>query len=506
MQRKVAQSAPSLRKNKRGGDGLCSSLPTAIFVVLGVLLLAMLGFLYEFAHEHDAAPAGAATIRRAAQQAMDQPSIKVPNVAANVAKSANQNDHEALIDTTPVLPIFVEMPNGQQAMEDTLNGKPTMAGIITIMQSFLNEFHTANVKLHANRPTLKWSDVTDTFFSLTSKYLLPFDKAYHGKSIFPVREDDSIFMSLAAYREHLLKDTLVWMFDNAKHPDKLFVGAVVQNCFGLVREDGSIDTSGNPCKTGMEVVGKDANGRDQTKVSDRPPDVNGIYDFCQLANYKKYCENGQVRALYVHETESLGPAMARYYASKLWGGETYFCQTDSHLQFAKDWDAKYIAEVKATRNFPKSVLSSYPPGFSKGGAAEESNGSRLCSCETKAQDPNPIIRINIGHGYHGNEPRPTQIPFIAAGFFFARAEFLIDVPFDPLIPWCFMGEEIAMSMRAWTHGWDIYAPRKNLIAHQYRPGRMGLPKFWETTNRLYVFVGKWIVVSSLRSVIALDYY
>lgn len=52
-------------------------------------------------------------------------------------------------------------------------------------------------------------------------------------------------------------------------------------------------------------------------------------------------------------------------------------------------------------------------------------------------------------------------------------------------PRLFMGEEIALSMRAWTHGWDIYAPRKNLISHQYRPGRMGLPKFWGSVNRLY---------------------
>ncbi len=48
-----------------------------------------------------------------------------------------------------------------------------------------------------------------------------------------------------------------------------------------------------------------------------------------------------------------------------------------------------------------------------------------------------------------------------------------------------MGEEIALSLRSWTHGWNIYAPRKNLIAHQYRPGRMGLPKFWGSVNRLY---------------------
>ena len=38
-------------------------------------------------------------------------------------------------------------------------------------------------------------------------------------------------------------------------------------------------------------------------------------------------------------------------------------------------------------------------------------------------------------------------------------------------------------MRAWTSGWNIYAPRQNLIAHQYRPGRLGLPKFWESVGR-----------------------
>ena len=36
--------------------------------------------------------------------------------------------------------------------------------------------------------------------------------------------------------------------------------------------------------------------------------------------------SGRVRVLYVNESESLGPAMARYFASKLWGGESYFMQ------------------------------------------------------------------------------------------------------------------------------------------------------------------------------------
>ena len=66
-----------------------------------------------------------------------------------------------------------------------------------------------------------------------------------------------------------------------------------------------------------------------------------------------------------------------------------------------------------------------------------------------------------------------------------KAEFLVDMPFDPFLPWCFMGEEILLSLRAWTSGWNIYAPRKNLIAHQYRPGRMGLPKFWGSVGRTW---------------------
>ncbi|OEU19387.1 hypothetical protein FRACYDRAFT_152079, partial [Fragilariopsis cylindrus CCMP1102] len=234
----------------------------------------------------------------------------------------------------------------------------------------------------------------------------------------PIREDDSIFMSIAAFREHLLADTLAYAFSNAKHPEKLFIGAVVQNCFGK----------------------------------------NGIEDFCAMSDYTKYCTNGQIRVIYMHESESLGPAMARYYASKLWGGETFFVQTDSHLKFAVDWDEKYRNEIKLTKNYPKSILSSYPPGFEqKHFIPKGFNGTLSDINNTVVESP----------GCRLWEPRPSQIPFIAAGFFFTRSEILKDIPFDPFLPWTFMGEEISLSLRAWTHGWNMYAPRKNLIIHQY---------------------------------------
>ena len=402
----------------------------------------------------------------------------------NDAVAVNVDNPPHLSPPVPYLPIFSRIPNAQSLIDDTLAGKPTIAGITALLQAYMAEFHDENMRLASTQADSK--AILASFYSLAKKHIVPFDHAYRNKPIFPIREDESIFMSLAAFREHLLADTMQYAFDNAKHPDKLFIGAVVQNCFGKVNPDGSIDASGTPCKTGRQVIGK-KNGQDQTKVSDAPIDKNGIEDFCMNPKYKKYCDAGQVRVVYVHESESLGPAMARYHASKLWGGETYYVQTDSHLQFAVEWDEKYRDEFKAAKSYPKVVLSSYPPGFSpgNGNAVHESSGARLCFCETKVEDPNPIVRINTGRGYSGDEKFPTQIPFIAAGFFFTRAEFLVDVPFDPFNPWVFMGEEIALSMRAWTHGWDIYAPRKNLIAHQYRPGRMGLPKFWGTVGRLY---------------------
>ena len=41
------------------------------------------------------------------------------------------------------------------------------------------------------------------------------------------RKIESIFMSLGAYRDHLLGETLRQAYKNAKIPEKLFVGAVV---------------------------------------------------------------------------------------------------------------------------------------------------------------------------------------------------------------------------------------------------------------------------------------
>lgn len=90
----------------------------------------------------------------------------------------------------------------------------------------------------------------------------------------------------------------------AAYPDKLYVGAVVQNCYGL----GNVT-----CKTGVRVTGTNPdNGQPITAISDKSPDVNGIEEFCTDPKYVQYCNSGQIRVLYVNETESNGPCQARY--------------------------------------------------------------------------------------------------------------------------------------------------------------------------------------------------
>ena len=39
--------------------------------------------------------------------------------------------------------------------------------------------------------------------------------------------------------------------------------------------------------------------------------------------------------------------------------------------------------------------------------------------------------------------------------------------YDPLLPMVFQGEEISMAVRAWTHGYDFYAPASSAVFHEY---------------------------------------
>ena len=455
--------------------------------------------------------------------------------------SSSKSSRRHLIPKLPYWPPFPLIEDSQNLIEQTLGfglghaaahgenqkkvrqqQQPTVAGIAAVLYQFLDELHTSNQRLSSmGKQAASDTVVRGAYYSLAKEYLVTLDKALfaYGKGIgggggssssnsskdkhrklhFEIRDDGSIFISVAAYREHLLVDTLRSIYEHAVHPEKVFVGVIVNNCFGDSASNAAAatgssqhqnykynDPSQRTCTGGVYVSGHNKMGQDiLDKLPDGTPDPNGIEQFCSNTTFTKYCHDGQVRVLYVDEVEALGPTVARYYSSKLWGGETYYMQIDAHLKFATSWDVLYVDELHATRSYPKSLLSQYPPGFVNFRQNPPFiRGNKLCRCQVRV-DEGWLPRVEMQGRYSENATRPTQMPFMGAGFFFVHAQFLADVPFDPFLPWMFMGEEVALSVRAWTNGYNIYAPRINLIGHQYRPISMGNPHYQDTINKLY---------------------
>ena len=195
-----------------------------------------------------------------------------------------------------------------------------------------------------------------------------------------------------------------------------------------------------------------------------------------------------MRLLRLNETESYGPFFARYVASKLWEGQAFFMQIDSHSHFRQDWDKVVIENLREAKSFPRAILSNYPP-------PHDDSWSNLkpgeympeALCDIRFADD--IMRLeHTGRFGSGAQIRaqlhnPGLSLFIAAGFYVAHTSFLRDVKYDPLLPYIFMGEEIMMSARAYTNGWDVYAPSVDVVKHMYV--RKESPKFWETVNDVY---------------------
>ena len=135
---------------------------------------------------------------------------------------------------------------------------------------------------------------------------------------------------------------------------------------------------------------------------------------------------------------SIGPYMARYLSGKFYQGEEYYLQIDSHSEFVKDWDLKLI---KMVQDAPakRPVISAYPPAHT--GKWQDTPGAHMCdSTIAQSQIEWHIIRLEGTGSPMLAPPVPEYAPFVAAGFMFGSATLLHDVPFDPLLPWIFMGE------------------------------------------------------------------
>lgn len=237
--------------------------------------------------------------------------------------------------------------------------------------------------------------------------------------------EDTVFVSVASYRDAQCGATIKHLFEQADAPSRVFVGVCEQN---------------------------DAKSAEEACVANPMP--------------------ANVRRITIPFHEAKGPTYARYLCSTLYQGETWYAQIDSHTRFAKGWDTLAIANAKRCPS-KKAILTHYPRKMEEFGGDHKGvpvlcrskfDGHGIPTFESLIMDP-PMDGV------------PRKVPFVSGGFVFMPGSAVRDVPFDPDLPHLFQGEEILHSARLWTSGYDFFTPLDNIVYHQY--SRKGAPKFWQ---------------------------
>jgi hypothetical protein len=233
----------------------------------------------------------------------------------------------------------------------------------------------------------------------------------------------SIFISIAAYRDPELAPTIRNCLQRAHHPDDLR--------FGLCWQHGD----------------------------DEPAPA----EFA----------DPRLRVIDVPWRESRGACWARAEIMKLWDGEEFFLQLDSHHRFTDGWDARLL-ELAERSGETKPLLSTYATPFDPAAGAPQSGEPMQMDFDYFTGDGIPMFRPRAIPDWAGLQ-RPLRARFVSAHFLFTLGLFVTEVPYDPEL--YFHGEEITLAIRAFTHGYALLHPSEHILWHEYT--RSYRTKHWD---------------------------
>lgn len=241
----------------------------------------------------------------------------------------------------------------------------------------------------------------------------------------PALASDTIFVSIPAYRDPEIIPTLEDLFRKARYPQRVFVGVLQQ-----------IDEE-----------------KDQA------------FDLRHAKSLLLQRHVNNIRLDTMPYSEAKGPAYARAYIEKnLLEDETFFMGIDSHMAFAQNWDVLAIAELTACPA-EKPMLTVYPQDYERKKGQRAVN-PKLPVCFMKFNSYHQNLGLPQTERFNCRRAPKTPLPslFMSAGFVFTLGEVIKTIPYEPL-PYVFLGEEIFMAFRYWTHGVDFFTPSRHLVFH-----------------------------------------
>lgn len=166
----------------------------------------------------------------------------------------------------------------------------------------------------------------------------------------------------------------------------------------------------------------------------------------------------------VHALQSKGCCWARATCNNMYQGEEYTLQIDAHMRFQQDWDL-IMEEQLLSAPSAKPIISVYPHMYWKsddGGYDFGRTAPPISIALTRFFDDG---MLTIEPKVHEFETELWRARVLAAGFMFTYGSFIDEVPYDDEL--YFIGEEITMSIRAWTNGWDIFHPKICPLFHWF---------------------------------------
>ena len=173
--------------------------------------------------------------------------------------------------------------------------------------------------------------------------------------------------------------------------------------------------------------------------------------------------------------ESKGVCWARNLIQQKYNNEEYTLHLDSHHRFVKGWDTLLIEMYQQCKELGSEhpLLTTYLPKYDA--LTEEYLHEVWQMRLDKFMEDGPLFFIPEPVLNLDSLTAPIPARFYSAHFAFTDGNFCKLVQHDP--DYYFYGEETNISVRAFTHGYDLYHPHKLLAWHQYN--RTFRPTHWD---------------------------
>ena len=191
----------------------------------------------------------------------------------------------------------------------------------------------------------------------------------------------------------------------------------------------------------------------------------------------QYYASDQFTILDIDYRDAQGVCWARSLVQQQYAGEEFTMMLDSHHRFAKNWDLQLIkmwSDLVAT-GVQKPLLTAYIPSFNPENdpAGRHPAPWRMTFDRFTPEGVVFFLPADIPNWQQLRFPVPAR--FVSAHFIFAAGKLCLDVPYDP--NYYFHGEEINLSARTYTHGYDLFHPHRAVVWHEYT--RRGRAKSWD---------------------------